>query len=223
MKDSDIVAYTTRFSDLAILCPGMVPTKSKKVERFIWGLSPHIQGNVIVANPLTFDTAKSLALTLVDHGVHQGIMVRIPEQPKEGGNKKKFWNKRKGKSSQEPSKKQQTVAAHDTIVPAAVPSPVPTIVSVTPATPSRYVETFPKCNKCNFHHTGACREMHYKNCNRKGHTARFYKAPTQPISQIPVAGVSQACYECGEIGYFKGNCPKTKKSGRYRKSFGNWT
>ena len=61
MKDSDIAAYTARFSDLAILCPGMVTSESKKVERYIWGLTPPIQGNVIAANPLTFDSAKRLA------------------------------------------------------------------------------------------------------------------------------------------------------------------
>ena len=90
MKDSDIATYTARFSDLAILCTGMVPNESKKVEICIWGHSPQIQRNVIVANPHTFDSAKNLAQTLVDHGVRQGFMVPIPEQPKEGGNKKKF-------------------------------------------------------------------------------------------------------------------------------------
>ncbi|XP_023759534.1 uncharacterized protein LOC111907958 [Lactuca sativa] len=52
--------------------------------------------------------------------------------------------------------------------------------------------------------------MHCRNCNKKGHTVCYCKAPTQPISQIPTAGGSQACYECGEIRHFKRNCPKTK-------------
>ena len=33
MTGSNIVAYTTRFSDVAVLCPGMVTPESKKVER----------------------------------------------------------------------------------------------------------------------------------------------------------------------------------------------
>ena len=33
MKGSDIQAYTTRFTELAVLCPGMVSPKYKKVER----------------------------------------------------------------------------------------------------------------------------------------------------------------------------------------------
>ncbi|XP_023746150.1 uncharacterized protein LOC111894304 [Lactuca sativa] len=56
---------------------------------------------------------------------------------------------------------------------------------------------------------GSFREMHYRNRNRKGHTARFCKATTQTISQVPVAGVIQVCYECGEIGHFKRDYPKT--------------
>lgn len=40
MIGSDIAAYTSRFNDLAILCPGMITLESKKVERFISRLSP---------------------------------------------------------------------------------------------------------------------------------------------------------------------------------------
>ena len=69
MKGFDISAYTTRFSDLALLCSGMVTPESKKVEMYIWALTPLTQGNVIAANPLTFDNAKRLAHTLEDHGV----------------------------------------------------------------------------------------------------------------------------------------------------------
>ena len=33
------------------LHPRMITSESKKVEHFIWGLSPQIQGNVIATNP----------------------------------------------------------------------------------------------------------------------------------------------------------------------------
>lgn len=61
MKDSDIVSYTERFIDLALLLPGMVTPESKNVERFIWGLTRPTQGNVLAINPLTFDKTKRLA------------------------------------------------------------------------------------------------------------------------------------------------------------------
>ena len=73
------MANIDRFNDLAALCPGMVTPENKKVERYIWGLSPQIQGHVLASNPTTFDSAKRLAQRLVDHGVHQGMMTPTPE------------------------------------------------------------------------------------------------------------------------------------------------
>lgn len=168
---------------------------------------------LIAANSLIFDSSKSMAQNLVDHSVLQGIMTTIPEQHKEGDNRKNFWNKRMGQSSQAPSKKQQTMAVHVTTIPIVIPGTIPTIVSTTPATTSRYAGALPKCNKCNFHHTGAYKEMHYRNWNKKGHTARFSKIPAQPISQVPAMGVRQVCYACGEIGHFKRNYPNTRNVG----------
>ena len=42
MVGSDITTYINRFCDLANLCPDMVALESKKIERYIWGLSPQI-------------------------------------------------------------------------------------------------------------------------------------------------------------------------------------
>nr|GEW58187.1 hypothetical protein [Tanacetum cinerariifolium] len=46
VKEMDISSYTTRFNELVILCPGMVPTERKKVEAYIRGLSENIKGEV---------------------------------------------------------------------------------------------------------------------------------------------------------------------------------
>ncbi|XP_023765551.1 uncharacterized protein LOC111914038 [Lactuca sativa] len=148
MKGSDILSYTSRFSDLAMLCPGMVPTESKKVERYVWGLSQQLQGHV---------------------------------QP-----------------TQDPAKKQQVVAVH-TITTTANPTPI-----------RQYAGNLPKCNKCSYHHNGACHEMHCTNCNKKGHTARFYRTPAQPNAQVANAEASRTCYGCGEAGHLKRNCPKAR-------------
>ncbi|XP_023748177.1 uncharacterized protein LOC111896416 [Lactuca sativa] len=181
MKDSDITAYTARFSDLALLCPGMVTPESKKVE-----------------------SAKRLAQTLVDHGGHQDSTTTITGQPKESGSKKKFWNKRKGQSSQEPSTKEQIVVVHAAIIPAVVPN--------APTPPSRYVGYLPKCDKCNFHYHRPCREMQCNNCNKKG-TQPVCKTLKQPTNQTPGAGVGQACYGCSETGHYKRDCLKARNGG----------
>ena len=100
MSDSNIEAYIARFSDLAILCPGMITSKSKKVECFIWGLTPPIQGNVIAANPTTFDSVKHLAQKLYDHGLQKGMTTSDIEPKKGNDNKTNMGNKRKGHETQ---------------------------------------------------------------------------------------------------------------------------
>lgn len=93
MKGSDIVSYTARFSELVALCPNMVPTEGKKIERYIWGLLPLVQGNMLASNPTTFDSSKRLAQRLIDHGVRTPCAVTslpVPEPSKIAVNKQKF-------------------------------------------------------------------------------------------------------------------------------------
>lgn len=65
----------------------MITPEAKKVERYIFALSPQIQGTVISANPSTLDSAKRLAQTLVDLRVRQGIITPMLEHPKRVNNK----------------------------------------------------------------------------------------------------------------------------------------
>ncbi|XP_071712235.1 uncharacterized protein [Rutidosis leptorrhynchoides] len=52
---TNIEAYTNRFIELGSLCPDMVPTEQKKIERYIEGLPDEIQGNVIAASKETLN------------------------------------------------------------------------------------------------------------------------------------------------------------------------
>ncbi|KAI3708814.1 hypothetical protein L2E82_38287 [Cichorium intybus] len=119
MKGSDITTYTNRFNDLATLCPSMVTPESVKVERYIWGLSPLIQGNVESASPATFDSAKRLAQRLVDHGVRQGTMTHKTEPPRGRDHKRKPWNRGRDQQNQGNAKRQQAVTVHAATVPTA--------------------------------------------------------------------------------------------------------
>ncbi|XP_023743775.1 uncharacterized protein LOC111891938 [Lactuca sativa] len=181
VQNSDIEAYIARFSELALLCLGMITSEGKKIERFIWGLTPLIQGNMITANPKTFDNAKHLAHKLYDHGNKKGTKTTETEANKEESNKKNSGSKRKRGQSSGSSKKPQIVAVH-----AATAQTTPTPSAPTPITPNPtnpYARTLPKCNKCNFHHNGECREMQCTNCNHNGHTARYCRTKPQPNKQ----------------------------------------
>ena len=113
MKGTDIMADTARFCDLVSLCPNMVPTESKKIERYIWGLVPPYRGNVLASHPTTFDNAKELAQRLIDHEVPStpSTTTTVATAPtKTSDNKRKRWDRKKGKSTQSSSKNQQTMA-----------------------------------------------------------------------------------------------------------------
>nr|GEW46816.1 reverse transcriptase domain-containing protein [Tanacetum cinerariifolium] len=66
VKEMDISSYTTCFNELVILCPGMVPTERKKVER---GLSKNIKGEVTSSEPATLNKAVRMAHTLIEQKV----------------------------------------------------------------------------------------------------------------------------------------------------------
>ena len=72
----------------------MITLEGKKIEKFIWGLTPPIQGNVIATNQETFDSTKRLAHKLYDHDNKKGAKTTMTEAKKEGNNKKNGENKR---------------------------------------------------------------------------------------------------------------------------------
>nr|GFA22338.1 hypothetical protein [Tanacetum cinerariifolium] len=69
VRETDISYYTTRFNELMLLCPGMVPTKQKKVEDYIRGLSQNIKGEVTSSEPTTMNKAVRMAHTLMEQKV----------------------------------------------------------------------------------------------------------------------------------------------------------
>ena len=206
MQGSDITAYTNRFNDLAVLCPRLVTPVTRKIERYIWGLAPQIQNSVTAFNPQTFESAKGMAIRLTDQAIRQGTLTPKTE-PRKDQPKRKFWNNNnnnnnsnnnnnKQSTSQTPQKKQHTIAAY-----AATPAS-------NPPQQKQYVGTLPKCNKCNFHHNGECRELYCTNCQKKGHTARYCKGVPAGSTPTNNTGASRACYACGDTGHFKRDRPK---------------
>lgn len=200
MRGSDIEAYTTRFNDLATLCPHLVTPDSLKVERYIWGLPSPIQGNVQASEPAMFDSDKRLAHRLVTHALRQGTRTATTDQLKTADRNRKLRDWEEDQSDQEQTEEQPMLAICATITPATPITQIPA---------NTYSGNLPKCNRCPYHHHGPCRKLHCNNCNRKGHTARYCRASTHQTTQATNAGASQTCYGCSKTGHFRRNCPKT--------------
>ncbi|GKG24300.1 hypothetical protein Tco_0392336, partial [Tanacetum coccineum] len=77
----DIEAYNNRFHELALMCPELVPTKKKKIERYT---PERIKGNITSSKPVTLHDAINMARELVEQAV-QGRATRI------GDNNKRKW------------------------------------------------------------------------------------------------------------------------------------
>ncbi|GKD60927.1 putative reverse transcriptase domain-containing protein, partial [Tanacetum coccineum] len=76
-----------------------------------------------------------------------------------------------------------------------------------------YTEDLPICTKCNYHHTGQCAPKCGK-CKRYSHTTTDCRINTNNNNnnnnKNQKAG---ACYECGNIGHIRRDCPKLKNRG----------
>ncbi|GKD94291.1 reverse transcriptase domain-containing protein [Tanacetum coccineum] len=67
-----------------------------------------------------------------------------------------------------------------------------------------YAGTLPLCNKCKFHHNGQC-TVKCANCKRVGHLTRDCRSPAATNNQR-----NPTCYECGNQGHYRSDCPKLK-------------
>ncbi|GKD00128.1 putative reverse transcriptase domain-containing protein [Tanacetum coccineum] len=66
VKEYNIMAYTQRFNELALMCPRMVEPKRVKVDAYIRGLTDNIKGEVISSRPANLSEAVHMDHKLMD-------------------------------------------------------------------------------------------------------------------------------------------------------------
>nr|GEV18914.1 putative reverse transcriptase domain-containing protein [Tanacetum cinerariifolium] len=66
VKGNDVVAYTQRFQELALMYTKFFADETEKVDKYISGLPNNIHGNVMSARPKTLDETIELANDLMD-------------------------------------------------------------------------------------------------------------------------------------------------------------
>ncbi|GKD33129.1 putative reverse transcriptase domain-containing protein [Tanacetum coccineum] len=68
-----------------------------------------------------------------------------------------------------------------------------------------YAGNIPKCNRCNFHHSGRCPPKCQK-CQITGHLEKDCRAILPGACNDFLQNAM--CYGCGEKGHLKNKCPK---------------
>ncbi|GJT21106.1 putative reverse transcriptase domain-containing protein [Tanacetum coccineum] len=93
VKEYNIVAYTHRFNELALMCPRMVELERVKVDAYIRGLTDNIKGEVTSSKPANLNEVMRMAHKLMEQKL-QARDERILE-----GKKRKWESFQSGNSS----------------------------------------------------------------------------------------------------------------------------
>ncbi|KAJ9542437.1 hypothetical protein OSB04_028943 [Centaurea solstitialis] len=147
MKGNDITTYTTRFHELAKLVPHLVTPEQNRVDRYVWGLSPEIRGNVTAADPKNLQEAVNLANRLTNNAIRSGIFSS---------------DKAKGKRKMEETTKPQFRGKSGKDRRVARSYGMQTQVT------EKEKGTSQRCGKCGNLHAGRC--VVCSRCGRGGHT-----------------------------------------------------
>ncbi|GJT73291.1 putative reverse transcriptase domain-containing protein [Tanacetum coccineum] len=202
LKGDDIEAYNNRFHELALMCPKLVPIEKKKIERYTRGFPERIKGNITSSKPATLHDAINMARELVEQAV-QGKATRIGESNKRkwedhqrntnnNNNNPNNNNNNRNRNNnyhQQQNRRQETARAY----------------AAAPTENRGYAGNLPKCNHCNFHHSGRCPPKCQK-CQRTGHLEKDCRAILPGACNDFLQNAT--CYGCGEKGHLKNKCPK---------------
>ncbi|GJS70669.1 putative reverse transcriptase domain-containing protein [Tanacetum coccineum] len=189
-KGTDVVAYSRRFQELALMCDQMFPKESDRVKKYIGGLPDTIHDSVMATRPKTMQEAIEFATELIDKKICDVVE-----------NKRKFEDTSRNNQNQQrqENKRQNTGRAY----------------TAGSGDKKPYAGSKPLCPKCNYNHNGPCTPKCHK-CNKFGHLARDCRnsASVNPGNNQGGNGTGQGptCFDCGVQGHFKSNCPKLKNN-----------
>nr|GEV40080.1 putative reverse transcriptase domain-containing protein [Tanacetum cinerariifolium] len=72
--------YTDRFHELARLVPHLETLETRKIERYVYGLAPHIRGMVAATKPKTMQKAMQISGALINEAVRNGSIKKVEKR-----------------------------------------------------------------------------------------------------------------------------------------------
>jgi hypothetical protein len=194
-QGTNMAAYNQSFQELALLCPEMVLTETRLLERYIRGLPQSVKVNVTTSKAANLHEAMKVANQLMDQIVE--------DTPNEVADHKRKWDDRSGNNNHfntTSSNKKQKGAK---------------VYAAGTTEKKVYAGKHPLCNRCKLHHSGPC-TVKCNNCQKIGHMTRDCRSrnlatvQTAP-GQNPKANVT--CFGCGKKGHYKNECREQKNQG----------
>ncbi|GKF57723.1 putative reverse transcriptase domain-containing protein, partial [Tanacetum coccineum] len=101
VKGNDVVTYSQRFQELALMCDRMFPEEIDQVKKYVGGLPDTIYGSVMVTKPKTMHDAIEFATELMDKKINTWAERQVD-------NKRKSDDTARNNQNQQPNKRQNT-------------------------------------------------------------------------------------------------------------------
>ncbi|GJR90782.1 hypothetical protein Tco_0214793 [Tanacetum coccineum] len=134
--------------ELVLMCPELVQTEKKKIEKYIRGFPEGLKGNVTSSKPATLHDAINMARELIEQGVPSKALRKLDDS-----NKRK-WEDQQGNNHHQQQNRRQEAAK---------------VYVAAPAKGRGYAGNLPWCNRCKANHQpGPCPPRCGK-CHNLGH------------------------------------------------------